>query len=90
MSFAAAFLRLSRPKFLIGGVLGFAFGASIAAFEGFAIPLPLYAGGQILVSAFHLMVHYANDYFDRASDARTARTPFSGGSGTLEIGRAHV
>ncbi|GAC1405247.1 MAG: hypothetical protein NVSMB64_09780 [Candidatus Velthaea sp.] len=86
MAIAAAFIRLSRPKFLIGGVLGFAFGAAIAAFEGFPLSLPLYASGQLLVSAFHLMVHYANDYFDRASDARAVRTPFSGGSGTLVDG----
>ncbi|GAC1414287.1 MAG: hypothetical protein NVSMB5_02180 [Candidatus Velthaea sp.] len=86
MSFAAAFLRLSRLKFLVGGILGFGFGAAIAAFEGFPVSLRLYAAGQVLVSAFHLMVHYANDYFDRESDARTVRTPFSGGSGTLVDG----
>ncbi|GAC1546291.1 MAG: hypothetical protein NVS2B17_29490 [Candidatus Velthaea sp.] len=86
MSFAAAFLRLSRLKFLVGGILGFGFGAAIAAFEGFPVSLHLYAAGQVLVSAFHLMVHYANDYFDRESDARTVRTPFSGGSGTLVDG----
>jgi len=81
-----AFVRLSRLTFLAGGVLGFAFGAAIAAFEGFDLSFQTYLAAQCLVTSFHLMVHYANDYFDRASDARTIRTEFSGGSGALVDG----
>ena len=82
----AAFLRLSRLKFLIGGFLGFGLGAAIASYEGAALTAGRYALGQALVTAFHLMTHYSNDYFDRASDARTTRTAFSGGSGALVDG----
>jgi len=82
----AAFLRLSRLKFLVGGFLGFGLGAAIASFEGAALTPGRYALGQALVTAFHLMTHYTNDYFDRASDARATRTAFSGGSGALVDG----
>jgi 1,4-dihydroxy-2-naphthoate octaprenyltransferase len=81
-----AFLRLSRLKFLVGGFLGFGLGAAIASYEGAALTPGRYALGQALVTAFHLMTHYSNDYFDRASDARTTRTAFSGGSGALVDG----
>ncbi len=81
-----AFLRLSRLKFLVGGFLGFGLGAAIASYEGAALTPARYALGQALVTAFHLMTHYSNDYFDRAGDARTTRTAFSGGSGALVDG----
>ena len=42
-----------------------------------------YLWGQLLVTSFHLMVHFSNDYFDQASDALTTRTAWSGGSGVL-------
>jgi len=82
----AAFIRLSRLKFLAGGFVGFALGAAVAAYEGYRVPLPLYVSGQLLVTSFHLMTHYSNDYFDRAADARADRTPFSGGSGAIVDG----
>lgn len=82
----AAFVRLSRFEFLLGGVLGVALGAAIAHYERFAIDLRTYVLVQTMVTAFHLMTHYSNDYFDRASDARTERTEFSGGSGALVDG----
>jgi len=81
-----AFLRLSRLKFLVGGFLGFGIGAAIASYEGATLNPGRYALGQAMVTAFHLMTHYSNDYFDRASDARTTRTAFSGGSGALVDG----
>ncbi|MGD0475850.1 MAG: prenyltransferase [Candidatus Velthaea sp.] len=86
MDRAAAFLRLSRPKFLIGGFAGFALGAAIAAYEGASITLAGYAAGQAMVTAFHLMTHYANDYFDRSGDRHGVSGPFSGGSGVLVRG----
>lgn len=81
-----AFIRLSRLKFLTGGVLGFALGAAVARADGAELTWPAYLHGQIMVSAFHLMVHYANDYYDRFCDAASERTPWSGGSGALVEG----
>jgi 1,4-dihydroxy-2-naphthoate octaprenyltransferase len=86
MHLATAFVRLSRPKFLVGGFAGFALGAAIAAYEGAPLTSARYAAGQAMVTAFHLMVHYANDYFDHAADRHGEPTPFSGGSGVLVSG----
>ena len=82
----AAFARLSRLKFLAGGFIGGGLGMAVAAYEGHAIDWTVYALAQAAVTALHLMTHYANDFFDRASDALAARTPFSGGSGVLVDG----
>jgi 1,4-dihydroxy-2-naphthoate octaprenyltransferase len=82
----AAFVRLSRLKFLVGGFAGFALGAAAAASAGAPIGPGLYAAGQTMVTAFHLMTHYANDYFDRRGDERGQPTAFSGGSGVLVNG----
>jgi 1,4-dihydroxy-2-naphthoate polyprenyltransferase len=86
MHHAAALLRLSRPKFLIGGFAGFALGAAIAAYEGAPISFARYAAGQAMVTAFHLMTHFANDYFDYRSDRHGEPAEFSGGSGVLVRG----
>jgi 1,4-dihydroxy-2-naphthoate octaprenyltransferase len=86
MHLAAAFLRLSRPKFLIGGFAGYALGAAIAAYEGAPIWTARYAAGQAMVTAFHLMTHFANDYFDEQSDRHGTPAEFSGGSGVLVRG----
>jgi 1,4-dihydroxy-2-naphthoate polyprenyltransferase len=82
----AAFARLTRPKFLIGGLLGGALGTSIAAFERGGVDWAAFALAQSTITALHLMVHYSNDYFDRQGDALAVRTPFSGGSGALVDG----
>lgn len=89
MRSAAAFVRLSRPKFLLGGFAGFALGAAMAAYGGNAIAPLRYAAGQTMVTAFHLMTHYANDYFDRAADRHGSVTAYSGGSGVLVSGALH-
>ncbi len=81
-----AFVRLARPPFLIGGFTGFALGAAVARFDGHAPAWPAYLWGQLLVTSFHLMVHFANDYFDQETDALTERTLWSGGSGVLPAG----
>lgn len=78
-----AFIRLSRLKFLAGSLLGFALGAAIARYDGAYIDWQVYVLGQIMVTSFHLMVHYANDYYDRFCDASAERTAWSGGSGAL-------
>jgi 1,4-dihydroxy-2-naphthoate octaprenyltransferase len=81
-----AFARLARPAFLLGGFAGFGLGAAVARYDGFALDWQAYLWGQLIVTAFHLMVHFANDYFDQASDALATRTPWSGGSGALRDG----
>ena len=84
-----AFVRLSRLLFLYGGFAGVAFGAAVAAHAGRVLDVATYVWAQVLVTAFHLMVHYANEYFDAAGDAlarRDARTAWSGGSGILVDG----
>jgi 1,4-dihydroxy-2-naphthoate octaprenyltransferase len=88
----AAFVRLTRPLFLYGGFAGVALGAAVAAWTGHRIDARAYFGSQALVTAFQLMVHYANDYFDRDGDRALDRTPWSGGSGVLADGvlRPHV
>ena len=81
-----AFVRLSRPLFLYGGFAGVALGAAVAAWSGRRLDVATYVWAQALVTAFHLMVHYANDYFDRECDAGATRTAWSGGSGILVAG----
>jgi 1,4-dihydroxy-2-naphthoate octaprenyltransferase len=83
---AVAFVRLARPAFLLGGFAGFALGAAVAHYDGFPFDWAAYLWGQTIVTSFHLMVHFANDYFDRAGDALAVRTPWSGGSGVLPAG----
>jgi len=75
-----AFIRLSRPHFLMGGVLMFALGAAAA---GQFDPVG-YALGQAMVTAAQVTAHYVNEYADLEPDrAITHRTLFSGGSGVL-------
>jgi 1,4-dihydroxy-2-naphthoate polyprenyltransferase len=79
-----AFIRLGRPQFLGGGFLLFALGALIAARAGAVIDWGRYATGQLAVTAFQLMTHYANDYFDYEADvANLTPTRWSGGSRVL-------
>jgi 1,4-dihydroxy-2-naphthoate octaprenyltransferase len=82
-----AFVRLGRPLFLAGGLVLFALGAAIARSAGHAIDARRYVLGQHAVSAFQLMTHYANDYFDYDADrANTTPTRWSGGSRVLPDG----
>jgi 1,4-dihydroxy-2-naphthoate octaprenyltransferase len=81
-----AFVRLARPAFLLGGFAGFGLGAAVARFDGYALDWRAYLWGQLIVTSFHLMVHFSNDYFDQATDALATRTSWSGGSGVLPDG----
>jgi 1,4-dihydroxy-2-naphthoate octaprenyltransferase len=82
-----AFIKLGRPIFLGGGFVLYGIGAAIAAAHGHRISASTYALGQAAVTAFQLMTHYANDYFDYDAD-RANRTPtkWSGGSRILPDG----
>ncbi|MGD2161987.1 MAG: prenyltransferase [Anaerolineales bacterium] len=78
------FIRLSRPHFLLGGVLLFALGAAIANYLGEDITLYRYLLGQGFVTAIQLMGHYLNEYHDAPVDnLNQNRTPFNAGSGAL-------
>ena len=72
-----AFLRLSRPHFLMGGVLMYAVGVA----QGKAIGIATYLLGQAMVSAAQVTAHYVNEYADVEADRLVKnRTMFSGGS----------
>jgi 1,4-dihydroxy-2-naphthoate octaprenyltransferase len=78
-----AFIRLARLPFLLGGFVAFALGAAVARFDGHPLDWGTYLFGQLIVTSFHLMVHFDNDYFDQESDSITTRTAWSGGSGVI-------
>ncbi len=82
------FIRLSRPIFLLGGILFFALGAGIAHYLGAAMDWNLYFLGQAWVTLMQLSIHYLNEYFDTTADADNPnRTLFSGGSGAIGEGK---
>lgn len=82
-----AFIKLGRPKFLGGGFILYGIGAAIAARHGHVIDWRRYGVGQAAVTAFQLMTHYANDYFDIDADrANVTPTQWSGGSRVLPGG----
>ncbi|TMQ04473.1 MAG: prenyltransferase [Deltaproteobacteria bacterium] len=87
MAAVVAFIRLGRPKFLGGGFVLYALGAFAAAATGHPIAARRYLLGQACVTAFQLMTHYANDYFDIEADrANPTPTRWSGGSRVLARG----
>jgi len=82
------FFILSRPLFLVGGVLVYGLGAGIARYLGAPIDWGLYILGQIFVSTMQLSANYLNEYFDSSADRDNPnRTPFSGGSGAVGEGK---
>ncbi len=86
MKALAAFIRLSRLKFLGGGFIGGALGTAIAAYERGHVDWRAYLLAQCTITSAHLMTQYANEYYDQESDALTVRTNYSGGSGVLVDG----
>jgi 1,4-dihydroxy-2-naphthoate octaprenyltransferase len=80
-------VRLSRPWFLLGGVLVYALGVGIANYLGAQIDGQIYLLGQAWVTLTQLSGQYLNEYFDaREDEDNSNRTPFSGGSGALGAG----
>jgi 1,4-dihydroxy-2-naphthoate octaprenyltransferase len=83
-----AFVKLGRPKFLLGGLVLFGLGTRLAVVDRGAIDWQSYFLGQAFVTSTQLMTHYANDYFDLEADrANLTPTRWSGGSRVLPSGR---
>mgnify|MGYP000268294355 CR=1 FL=1 len=81
------FVRMSRPLFLLGGVLVYALGAGIAHYLGVQIDWGVYILGQVWATMLQLGAQYLNEYYDAPLDAENPnRTPFSGGSGVVGPG----
>jgi 1,4-dihydroxy-2-naphthoate polyprenyltransferase len=80
-----SFIILARPFFLLGGLLLYLIGVSIAASTGIKFDPLQFVIGLLLVSSIQLMVHLANEYFDREVDRSPDgnKTWFTGGSGVL-------
>lgn len=75
-----AFVRLSRPHFLLGGALMYAIGAVSAGVDS----VGTYLLGHAMVTMAQLTAHFINEYADVETDRLvTSRTFFSGGSGVL-------
>ncbi len=83
----AALWRLSRPVFLLGGVVLYALGAGVAHAQGKSTSLAVYALGQLYITSLQLMAHFLNEYWDIEADRlNQSRTAFTGGSGVLTSG----
>jgi 1,4-dihydroxy-2-naphthoate polyprenyltransferase len=80
---AAAVVAMARPSQLLLVLVVAFLGIALARARGAAPdPAEIAAGlGVLLLVA--ASIHLANEYADHETDARTRRTPFSGGSGTL-------
>lgn len=82
------FIRLSRPLFLVGGMLLYALGVGIARYLGTQIDWSLYFIGQIYVITMQLSANFLKEYFDFPADNDNPnRTIFSGGSGAVGKGK---
>lgn len=80
---ASALLAMARPSQLALILVVFATGSLVAAWRGAPVGISsLLVGAALLVPAA-VAVHWANEAADVGTDARTVRTPFSGGSGAL-------
>lgn len=78
------FIRLTRPLFLLGGILLYGLGGAILDYLGRPIDISLYILGQLAITSIQLMAHFLNEYFDSRTDSENPnRTPLTGGSGVL-------
>ena len=85
---AAALIRLGRPLFLFGGIILYGLGAAVAGAQGYPLSLRSYLFGQAAVTAFQLMTHYANDYFDYEADRANLAHALVGRQPRVVPGRA--
>jgi 1,4-dihydroxy-2-naphthoate octaprenyltransferase len=88
MDRVGAFLTLTRPVFLLGGVLMYGLGLAWAADDIASVDWLAAVVGQVMVTATQLVAQYANEYYDDDADLNNAnRTYFSGGSGVFAAGK---
>jgi 1,4-dihydroxy-2-naphthoate octaprenyltransferase len=81
------FIRLTRPLFLLGGILLYGLGGAILDYLGRPIDITLFILGQIGITAIQLVAHFLNEYFDSPRDSENPnRTLLTGGSGALGPG----
>jgi 1,4-dihydroxy-2-naphthoate octaprenyltransferase len=79
------FIRLTRPIFILGGVILYALGVGIARYLGISINWVVYVFGQLWVILLQLSTTYLNEYFNVTADLENQnRTPITGGSGALD------
>ncbi|MGC9385307.1 MAG: prenyltransferase [Hydrogenovibrio sp.] len=76
-----------RPPFLLLTVAMMVLVAALASYEGYRWSTPLFVLICLAALAAHLAVNLLNEYedFESGLDAITQRTPFSGGSGALQV-----
>lgn len=89
MGMLHALVLMARPSQVALVVLVFAAGALLAAWRGTAVAADTatVASALLLLLGASIAVHWANEAADAATDARSRRTAFSGGSGALEASR---
>ncbi len=81
-------VQLSRPLFLVGGILVYALGAGIAQYLGAVIRWDIYLLGQAWGTTLQLAAQYLNEYYDFIPDSDNPnRTALTGGSGALGEGK---
>ncbi|MGA1868283.1 MAG: prenyltransferase [bacterium] len=82
-----AFLE-TRPHFLLLSLILVLIGSNVAYYQGVS-HIPHMVLSLFGLLAFHISVNVLNDYHDFKSgiDLNTKRTPFSGGSGFLPLGK---
>lgn len=84
-----ALVLMARPSQVALVILVFTAGVLLAAWRGMAggsDPWSMTTGLTLLLTTT-VAVHWANEAADAATDARSRRTPFSGGSGALPSSR---
>jgi 1,4-dihydroxy-2-naphthoate octaprenyltransferase len=89
MPYLKLWLQEARPQFLLASLVSVLVGAALAIYEGF--PLKPFAFALATTGALvaHIGIHAFNDYSDYLTgiDLKVHRTPFSGGSGVLPLGK---
>ncbi|TFG56790.1 MAG: prenyltransferase [Methanomassiliicoccus sp.] len=78
-----ALLRLSRPQFLLPGLLLFLLGFLLAGGYPTGPDAGRFALGYLIFLLAQISLSYSNDYFDQEVDAANTPSVLSGGSGVL-------
>ena len=88
MNSLVLFIQLTRPIFILGVMLLYALGVSIARYLGVVVNWEVYFLGQLWVTLLQLSTQYLNEYFNSPADADNKnRTPLTGGSGVIGPGK---